>query len=137
MKNLLRNLTRFDGGLFELEIIEISTTAFLLKTYLNLNFFQVLQSALVKIEKKFYQKRCKQRKNRLTFARDRSKTLKKRKKHEKWEKVKEKQIFFYLYLFIQKNFYFVRKHIGKTLYWYICINSFFSCQVIGNAVTKD
>ena len=83
MKNLLRNLTRFDGGLFELEIIEISTTAFLLKTYLNLNFFQVLQSALVKIEKKFYQKRCKQRKNRLTFARDRSKTLKKRKKHEK------------------------------------------------------
>ena len=83
MKNLLRNLTRFDGGLFELEIIEISTTAFLLKTYLNLNFFQVLQSALVKIEKKFYQKRCKQCKNRLTFARDRSKTLKKRKKHEK------------------------------------------------------
>ena len=31
-KNSLRNLTRFYGGLFELEILEIFTTAYLLKT---------------------------------------------------------------------------------------------------------
>ena len=32
-KNLSENLTRFHGGLFELGILEIFTTAFLLKTF--------------------------------------------------------------------------------------------------------
>ena len=52
-KNLSENLTRFHGGLFELGILEIFTTAFLLKTFfLNLTFVQVLQSALLKSETK-------------------------------------------------------------------------------------
>ena len=89
---MLRNLTRFHGGLFELEIIEIFTTAFLLKTYLNLNFFQVLQSALLKMEKKSYQKRCKERKNCLTLQ-ERRKTLKKEKETQKMRKSQRKNIF--------------------------------------------
>ena len=85
--------------------------------YLNLNFFQVLQSALLKMEKKSYQKRCKERKNCLTLQ-ERRKTLKKEKETQKMRKSQRKTIFSNLYLFIQKNFYFVRKRIGKTLYWY-------------------
>ena len=40
-KNSQRIVTRLHDGLFELEMAEIFTTAFF-KTYLNLNFFQVL-----------------------------------------------------------------------------------------------
>ena len=60
-ENSLQNLTRFHSGIFELEIQEIFTTAFLLK------------------------KRCKSAKNCLTIdiARHRSKTLKKEKEKRK------------------------------------------------------
>ena len=37
-KRSLRNLTRFDGGLFHLELLEIFTGAFLLKTFLLKTF---------------------------------------------------------------------------------------------------
>ena len=50
-KNPLRNLTKFHSGLFKLVIIEIFTTAFLLKLLFKLEFFQVLQSALLRNEK--------------------------------------------------------------------------------------
>ena len=56
-KNSLHNLTRFYGGRFELEILEIFT-AFLLKTITILTriFFTVLQCALFKKEEKFSKK---------------------------------------------------------------------------------
>ena len=58
-KNSLRNLARYHGRLFELEILEIFKTAFLLKNYyLNLNFFQALKSDLPKSEtKKIFSKK--------------------------------------------------------------------------------
>ena len=52
-KNSPRNLTKFHGKIFELEIQNIFTTAFFVKNYyLSLNFFQALQSALLKNETK-------------------------------------------------------------------------------------
>ena len=43
----------FHGGLFELKFLEISQQLFFVKNhYLSLIFFQVLQSALLKSEKK-------------------------------------------------------------------------------------
>ena len=51
-KKSLRNLTRFYGGLFELEILEIFTTVFLLKLLFELEFFfQILKRALLKNKK--------------------------------------------------------------------------------------
>ena len=48
-----KSLTKFHGGLFELEILEIFTTAFFVKNNnLNLNFFQMLQIILPKNRKK-------------------------------------------------------------------------------------
>ena len=73
-KNSLRNLARFRGGLFELEVLEI---------------LQALRSALLKNEtKKFSQKRSKSTKNCITvdIVRDRSKTLKKEKQKRKMRK---------------------------------------------------
>ena len=57
--------------------------------YLNLNFFQALQIALLKNEtKNLLKKRCQSTKNCLTvdIARDRSKTLKKEKEKRKMRK---------------------------------------------------
>ena len=57
-KNLLWNLTRLHGGLFELKILEIFTAAFLLKTII---WSWVLS---LKTKKKYFsQKRCKSPKN--------------------------------------------------------------------------
>ena len=50
-------------------------------------------------------------------ARDRSKTLKRRKKNEKWQKVKEQ--LFYFYFFIKENSYFVGKHFWKNLVYIV------------------
>ena len=51
-KNSLRDLTRFHGGLFELEILEIFTTDFCEKVLLEIEFLsQVLQSALLDNER--------------------------------------------------------------------------------------
>ena len=45
---------------------------------------------------------------------------------------------FYFYLIIQKNLYFVRKHIWKNLIYAVTfVLQFFAQQVIGNAATKD
>ena len=109
-KNSLRNLARFYGGLFELEILEISTIVFFVENYyLNLNFFQALQSALLKSETKSSQKRCKSTKNCLTvdIARDRSKTLKKKKKTRK----------LFTSTFLYRKIYILIENIfGKTLF---------------------
>ena len=57
-RNLLKNLTTFHGGIFELEILEISQQLFVKNYCFNLNIFQVLPSDLIKHEKKS-QRRCK------------------------------------------------------------------------------
>ena len=51
-KKSLQNLTRFHGGLFELEKPRNFHNSFLKNYYLNLNFFQELQSAILKNETK-------------------------------------------------------------------------------------
>ena len=52
-KNPLQNLARFHGWLFELEILEVFTTGFLLMAIISTwVFLQVPQSALLKNEKK-------------------------------------------------------------------------------------
>ena len=51
-KKSLRNLTRFHGGLFELEILEIFTAAFLLKTITS----QVMHNVLLKNKKNLLKK---------------------------------------------------------------------------------
>ena len=52
-KFAMKNLTRFHGGLFQLEILETFAIAFLLKTIIWTYFFvQVLPSALLKNETK-------------------------------------------------------------------------------------
>ena len=52
-KKPLHNVTRFHGGLLELESLQIFTTVFLLKTIIwAWIFFQALQSAVLKNETK-------------------------------------------------------------------------------------
>ena len=55
---MLKNLRRFRGELFKFKMIEIFSKVMLLKNYyLNLKFFQVLQSILINMENKYSQKR--------------------------------------------------------------------------------
>ena len=50
----------------------------------------------------------------------------------------KKKLFFDLYFLMQKNLYFVRKHIWKNLVYIVTfVLKFFREAVIGNAVTKD
>ena len=57
-KNSLQNLTRFHSGLFEFEILEILQQLFKKKLLFVFDFFfvflQLLQSALLKNEKKIF-----------------------------------------------------------------------------------
>ena len=96
-------------------ILKISTkknrnfhNGFFVKSYhLNLNFFQALQSALLKNEKKkSSRKRYKSAKNCLTIdiVRERSKTLKKKKEKRKMRKIQT--IAFLLLLFYVGKFIF-------------------------------
>ena len=69
----------------------IFKTANFVKNYcLNLNFFQVIQSALHKNEKKIFSKMMQDSKKLLDIARYRRKHWNKRKANEKWVKVKKK-----------------------------------------------
>ena len=56
----------------------------------------------------------------LDIVRDKRKTLKKREINIKNEKkLYNNNIFFYFYFFLQKNLYFVRKHIWKSLVYIV------------------
>ena len=95
-KNSLRNLTRFHGGPFQLRNF---ATALLLKTVIwTWIFFQVLQSALLKNEKKSSQKDT----NHLKIAwhsKRQKKTLKKEREKRKMRKKQLTTICFLLSLF--------------------------------------
>ena len=69
-----------------MEILEIFTTAFLLKIYLNLVLLQVLQRALPKNEKKHFLKKDVSHLKIADRARDKRKTLKKEKEKQKMRK---------------------------------------------------
>ena len=73
-KNSLRNLTRFNGVE---DRWNFHNSFFVKNYYLTLNFFQVLQSALLK--------------NCLTLQETEEKHWKKKNKNKKWEKVKQQQ----------------------------------------------
>ena len=102
-KNSLRNLTRFNGGLFESEILEIFTTAFLLKiiiwTWISFQHCRVLS---LKTKKNL----LKEDSSHLKIAdivRDRRITLKKEKEKRKMRKSQTTTIFFLLFiLYIEK-----------------------------------
>lgn len=85
------------------------------------------------------------------MTRDSRKKRKKRKKKAKenienrerttknGEKVKQQQsVCFKFYFFIQKNFYFVRKHVWKKVVYIVTfhITVVFTWEVIGNVVIK-
>ena len=112
-KSSLWNLSVFHDGPFELEVLEIFTTAFLFKTLIwTWIFFQVLQSALLKNQRKT---------DRRTEARERRKILKKEKEKQKMKKKNQTATtnIFYSYFFTWKNLYFIRKHIWKNLVYIV------------------
>ena len=131
-KNSLQNLTMFNGGLFELEILEIFTTVFFLKaivwTWIIFKYFRVL---FLKTKKKSCQKSWKPARKLADIARGRRKTAKNGKKSNNSNKY-----FFYFYFFIQKNIYFVGKHIWKIFMILHLYYSLFRSQFIGNAIIK-
>ena len=91
------------------------TRAFSLKTIIwTWIFFKHCRVLSLKRNKKSSQKRCKSHKNCLTvdIARGRSKTLKKDKKNEKWEKVKQ-QLFSFTFLY-RKIYILLESVFGKT-----------------------
>ena len=115
--------------------INFRNSFFVKNYYLNLNLFQVLQSAILK--NKSSQKRRKPPKNFLTQKR-KKKNIEKGEKKTTNEKSQQQLTFSYCYFFIQKNFYFVRKHIWKNV-CFILLHMYYNFslqQVIGNAVIK-
>ena len=83
-KNPLRNL-RFYGGPFVLEI-----SVFVRGCYLNSNFFRVLQSSLLKNEKKYILKKDTSHLKIAWHSNRQKKNIEKKEKW-KWEKIKQKQ----------------------------------------------
>ena len=81
--------------------INFHNSFFVKNYYLNLNFFQALQSALLKNEtKNLLKKDASQIKIawQLTFQETEVKHLRMRKKNENWEKVKQQLCFFYVFI---------------------------------------
>ena len=119
-KNLLRNLTRFHGGLFELEILEIFTTVFLLKTVIwTWIFFKYCRVFSLKTKKNLLKKDA----SNLTISwqsKRQKKNIKKRERKTRNEKKSNNnnKYFFTFNFFMRKILYFVRKHIWKKL---VCI----------------
>ena len=137
-KHLLQILKRFYGKLFklELEILEIFTTAFLLKTcFLNLNFFSK-QSAVLKNEKKNLLKRDANYLN-VNWHSKRPKKCKKREKKKKKKLDNNNKHFFNFTFLYRKNYTLLENIFGK---FYLILlhlyNSFFMWQVIKNAIIK-
>ena len=113
LRHLLRKNLRFQGGVFQLEFLAIFTTAFLIKTYLNLNLFQVLQSALLKNKKISSQKRFNPPRNCLT----QQETKKKKKKEKRKMGKSQQQLFLFLHFYIEK-FIFCQKTCLEKLTFY-------------------
>ena len=104
-KSSLWNLSVFHDGPFELEVLEIFTTAFLFKTLIwTWIFFQVLQSALLKNQRKT---------DRRTEARERRKILKKEKEKQKMKKkkIKQQQQTFFTLTFLHGKIYILLENI--------------------------
>ena len=136
-KNSLQNLTSFHGGLFELEILEIFT-AFLSITIIRTLFFQVLQRALLKNEKKNLKKdashleivwHCKRQKKNIEKRERKTKNEKKSNNNNKY---------FFTYTFLCRKIYMLLENIsGKTCFILLHLYySFFTWQFIENAAVK-
>ena len=99
--------SRFHDGLFELKILEIFTTAFLLKTFIwNWIFSSPAECAPLKRNKKSSKKRRKSPKNCLTvdITRDKSKKFKKEKEKQKMRKSQTKAfllLLFYIHISLE------------------------------------
>ena len=131
-KNSLRTLTRFHGALFDLEILEVFTTAFLLKTIIwTWIFFKYSRVLSWKTTtKKIFSKKIQATYNLFDLARDRRKTLKREKK---W-KIRKSQIaiiniyYIYTFTFLYRKIYLLSEKLSLeklSLYCYICITVFF------------
>ena len=104
-------------------MVELFKTDFFVKNY-HLNFFQVLQSSLLKTEKNFLKKM-------LDIARARRKTLKKKKETRKIRKIQAKATDF-LKNFTssyRKTYILLGKKFGKTYYIATFLLQFF--HVVG------
>ena len=104
-------------GLFELEMVEMFTTALLLTNYyLNFKFFQALRSTLLKNEIKNILKKDGSHVKiawQLIIARDRSKTFKKRERKTKNEKKSNKSFFTFTFLY-RKIYILLENILRKT-----------------------
>ena len=126
-KNSLQNLTMFYGGLFELEILEIFTTVFFLKTIVwTWIVFKYCRVLSLKTKKKSCQRSWKPARKLADIARGRRKTLKKRK--EKQRMAKNQTIatnIFFTFTFLYRKIYILLENIlGKSLCFYIYITVF-------------
>ena len=100
--------------------------------YLNLNFFQALQTALFKNETKNLLK--KDASLTVDIARD-SKTLKKRARKAKNEKKSKNSFFTFAFLY-RKTYFCQKTYLQKLSFILLHLHCrFFTCLVIGNAVT--
>ena len=117
--------------------INIHKNLFVKKYYLNLNFFQVLQSALLKNENKeqIFSKNIKS----LEIARSKRRILKKREwkmKNEKESNNNNKYLFTFTFLF-RTTFILLENMFGNTYFILLHLYySFSAWQVIGNAAIK-
>ena len=117
--------------------INIHKNFFVKKYYLNLNFFQVLHSALLKKENKeqIFSKNIKS----LDIARNKRKILKKREwkmKNEKESNNNNKYLFTFTFLF-RTTFILLENMFGNTYFILLHLYySFSAWQVIGNAAIK-
>ena len=120
-----------------------TTGSFVKNYYLNLRFFDVLQSTLPKNQKK---KNCSQKRRtppKICIARDRRKILKKVKEKGKMRKKpnKNNDLFFTFTFLYRKSHILLNKHIWKSLVCNVRMldlyYSFYCMTVIGNAVIKQ
>ena len=129
-KNSLQNVTSFHG---ELEILEIFPATFLLKTIIRTwIILKILQSALLKNEKK-KSKMMQATKELLDTARDRRKTLKKEKEKRKmWKSQTAATIFFFTFTFLCGKIYIWWKtYLEKvSVYCYISITVFWPGRLL-------
>ena len=95
-KNLLQNFRKFYAGFFELEIVEILTTAFLLKTIISCYYKYCRVLPLT--AKKKSKKRCKPSKNCCLTQ----------------QETEKQQQYLFLLLFYIEKFILCQKTFGKT-----------------------
>ena len=106
--------------------------------YLNLNFFQVLQSALLNNEINIFSKKMQAILKLIGIARDRRKTLKKEKEKRKMIKSQTTPINIFLLTFLFRKIYILLENVfRKTCFLLLRLYySFFAWQSIGNVIIK-